>query len=114
MAGDQEKIQQIRSLDPHDPDISPQRGVCRFEAEEDATLRRVKEEKVAESLNAGQRHSTSTNLDGFVPAQGVDRDGEYIATRREGGVLLHCVAWRELGQWRRMSQWSQQMPESLL
>ena len=110
MDHDQEKIDRIKSLNPNDPDISSQRGLCRFEPGEDATVRRAKEEKVVESSQVRQRR---TNIDGFVPAQPVDRDGEYIATRREGSMQLHCIAWRDLGQWRRMSDWSEQMPESL-
>jgi hypothetical protein len=109
MDHDQEKIEQVKSLDPNDANISAQRGVCRFEAGEDAKIRRAKEEKVAESLQARHGH---TNIDGFVPAQPVDHDGEYIATKREGALALHCIAWRERGQWRRLSGWSEQMPES--
>ena len=111
----QKKIEQIKSLGADDPNISSQRGPCRFEPGEDATLRRAKEEKVAASLQARQGHSRQghTTIDGFVPADAVDHDGEYIATRREGGVQLHCIAWRDHGQWRRMSDWSEQMPESL-
>ena len=105
----QEKIEQIKSLDPNDPTVSSQRGLCRFEPGEDAKLRRAKEEKVAESVQATQG---IRNIDGFVPAQPVHRDGEYIATRLEGAVELHCIAWRDHGQWRRLSDWSEQMPES--
>ena len=111
MDHDQEKIEQIKSLDPDGPNISAQHGVCRFELGEDAKIRRAKEEKVSESLQARQGHS---NIDGFVPAQAVDHDGEYIATRHEGTVELHCIAWRDSGQWRRLSDWSEQMPESAL
>jgi len=110
MNPDVNKMEQIRSLDPNDPNISPQSGLCRFEPGEDATLRRAKAEKVTESFQV--RHGR-TNIDGFVPAQSVDHDGEYIATRREGNVHLHCIAWRDQGQWRRLSDWSEQMPESL-
>ena len=130
----QEKIEQIKSLHPDDPDVSPQRGPCRFDPGEDGALRRAKEEKVAESLRirppqqeqpdsaaGGRRASTpgsaqaggQTDIDGFVPAQRVDHDGEYIVTRREGRLQLHCIAWRDGGQWRRLSDWSEQMPESL-
>jgi hypothetical protein len=73
MDHDQEKIEQIKSLDPNAPNISAQLGVCRFEPGEDAKVRRAKEEKVTESLHARQGHS---NIDGFVPAQPVDQDGE--------------------------------------
>jgi hypothetical protein len=46
-----EKIERIKSLDPGDPAaVSAQPGACRFEPGEDASLRRAKEEKVAESL----------------------------------------------------------------
>src|SRR5687767_3703099 len=106
MDRDQEKIEQIKSLDPNDPTISPQRGLCRFEPGEDAKIRRAKEEKVAQSLQARQ------GINGFVPAQPVHHDGEYLATRREGALQLHCIAWRDHGQWRRLSDWSEQMPES--
>ena len=111
MDHDQETIEQIKSLDPNDRNISAQLGVCRFEPGEDAKIRRAKEEKVAESLQARQGHR---NIDGFVPAQPVDHDGEYIATRRQGTVELHCIAWRDSGQWRRLSDWSEQMPESAM
>jgi hypothetical protein len=70
---------------------------------------RAKEEKVMESLQARQGHD---NIDGLVPAQQVDHDGEYIGTKRDGAVELHCIVWREGGQWRRLSDWSEQMPES--
>jgi hypothetical protein len=118
----QKKIEQIKSLGPDDPNISSQRGPCRFEPGEDGALRRAKEEKVAESLRRAQPPPPpqpprpprrDSNIDGFVPADAVDHDGEYIATRREGGVQLHYIAWRDHGQWRRMSDWSEQMPESL-
>jgi hypothetical protein len=108
MDGDREKIEQIKALDVNGPDVSPQRGACRFEPGEDAQVRRAKEEKVAESLQARQ----ALDLDGFVPAQPVHADGEYIATKRDGGHALHCIAWREHGRWRRLSDWSEQMPES--
>jgi hypothetical protein len=49
-----------------------------------------------------------------VPAEPVEHDGEYVATRREGTVQLHCIVWRDHGLWRRLSTWSQEMPESLL
>jgi hypothetical protein len=111
MDHDQETIEQIKSLDPNGRNISAQLGVCRFEPGEDAKIRRAKEEKVAESLQARQGHR---NIDGFVPARPVDDDGEYIATRCEGTVELHCVAWRDRGQWRRLSDWSAQMPESAM
>src|SRR5687768_6763507 len=111
MDHDQVKIEQIKSLDPNDRNISPQRGVCRFEPGEDAKIRRAKEEKVAESMRVRQG---DRNIDGFVPSQAVDHDGEYIATRREGGLALHCIVWRELGQWRRLSDWSERMPESAM
>jgi hypothetical protein len=107
----QQKIEQIKSLDPNDRHISPQNGVCRFEPGEDAQVRRAKEEKVAEALRVRRG---GTNIDGFVPAQSVQRDGEYIATRQEGNLQLHCIAWRDHGRWRRLSGWSQQMPESAL
>jgi hypothetical protein len=109
MDGDQEKIEQIKSLDPNTADVSPRRGLCRFKAGEGAKLRRAKEEKVAERLNAAHGRG---NIDGFVPAQPVHEDGEYIATRREGTHELHCIAWRDLGEWRRLSDWSESMPES--
>ena len=109
MDRDQERIEHIKLLDPNGADVSPQRGLCRFEPGEDALVRRAKEEKVAASLRARQGH---TSIDGFVPAEPVHRDGEYVATRREGTHELHCVAWRERGQWRRLSDWSEQMPES--
>ena len=109
MDRDQEKIEHIKSIDPGGADASSQRGSCRFEPGEDAKVRRAKEEKVAESLRARHGH---TSIDGFVPAEPVDRDGHYVATRREGTHELHCVAWREHGQWRRLSDWSEQMPES--
>jgi len=108
MDRDQQKIEQIKSLDPTDRNVSPQRGVCRFEPGEDAKVRRAKEEKVVESLQARQ----ARDLDGFVPAQPVKQDGEYIATKREGTLQLHCIAWRDHGRWRRLSDWSEQMPES--
>ena len=111
MDHDQEKIEQIKSIDPTDPDVSAQRGVCRFEPGEDAKVRRAKEEKVAESLQARHGHGT---IDGYVPARPVDHDGEYIATRREGTLELHCIAWRDGGLWRRLSDWSEQMPESAI
>src|SRR5688572_28519299 len=104
MDHDQEKIEQVKSLDPSDANISAQRGACRFEPGEDAKVRRAKEEKVAESLQARHGH---TNIDGFVPAQPVDHDGEYIATRREGTRELHCIAWRDREQCRRLSDWSE-------
>jgi hypothetical protein len=107
----QEIIEQIKSLDPNDPNISPRRGPCRFEPGEDAKLRRAKEEKVAEALHV--RHG-DTDINGFVPAEPVHRDGEYVATRREGGLRLHCIAWRDHGRWRRLSGWSEQMPESAI
>jgi hypothetical protein len=110
MNHEQEKIEQIKSLDPSGPNISAQLGLCRFEQGEDATLRRAKEEKVAESFQVRQGRM---DIDGFVPAESVDHDGEYIATRREGHVQLHCLAWRDHGQWRRLSDWSEHMPESL-
>src|SRR5215203_2506098 len=109
MDSDRDKIEKIKSLDPNTADVSPRRGLCRYEAGEGATLRRAKEEKVVESLNATQGHG---NIDGFVPAQTVHDDGEYIATRREGTYALHCIAWREHGEWRRLSNWSELMPES--
>ena len=110
MDRDQQKIDQIKSLDPNDRDVSPQRGVCRFDPGEDAKVRRAKEEKVVESLQARQVR----DLDGFVPAQPVQQDGEYIATKREGILQLHCIAWRDHGRWRRLSDWSEQMPESAM
>ena len=111
MDDDQQKIEQIRSLDPNDAHISPQLGLCRFEPGEDAAVRRAKMEKVLEAFHVRQ---TCTSIDGFVPTQPVDHDGEYIATRQEGRAQLHCIAWRDHGHWRRMSDWSEQMPESLL
>ena len=108
MDSDREKIERIKSVDANDPDVSPQRGVCRFEPGEDAAVRRAKEEKVADALRARQAH----DLEGFVPAQPVHDDGEYIATKREGSHALHCIAWRDHGRWRRLSDWSEQMPES--
>ena len=110
MDHDQQKIERIRSLDPNDANISSQHGLCRFEPGEDGAVRRAKEEKVLESFYVQHHH---THIDGFVPAQPVERDGEYIATRHEGAAQLHCIAWRDHGQWRRMSDWSEQMPESL-
>ena len=104
-----EKIEQIKSLDPKAADVSQQHGLCRFEPGEDALLRRAKEEKVTESLHARHGHS---EIDGLVPAEQVDHDGEYIGTKREGAVELHCIVWREGGQWRRLSDWSEQMPQS--
>ena len=106
-----EKIEQIRSLDPNDPGISAQHGACRFELGEDPVVRRAKEEKVAESMRRRYGHAS---IDGFVPAQPVERDGEYIATRCEGTLQLHCIFWRDHGLWRRLSAWSEQLPESLL
>ena len=103
-----DQIERIKSLDANDPHVSPQRGLCRFEPGEDAQVRRAKEEKVAESMQARQAH----DLDGFLPAQPVHADGEYIATKRDGGHALHCIAWRDHGRWRRLSDWSEQMPES--
>jgi hypothetical protein len=111
MEPDQAKIERIKSLDPDDPKISAQLGVCRFEPGEDAKVRRAKEEKVAESLQARHGHRS---IDGHVPAVPVDHDGEYIATRREGTLELHCIAWRDGGLWRRLSDWSEQMPESAI
>jgi hypothetical protein len=121
----EEKIEQIKSLDANDPNISPRCGVCRFEPGEDGRIRRAKEEKVAEALRAREgrdarealqareaRAREAQDLDGFVPAQPVYEDGEYIATKRAGTLALHCVAWRDHGQWRRLSDWSEQMPES--
>jgi hypothetical protein len=108
MDRDQQKIEQIKSLDPNDRSVSPQRGVCRFEPGEDAKVRRAKEEKVAESLQLRE----TRDLDGFVPTEPVQQDGEYIATKREGAHQLHCIAWRDHGRWRRLSDWSEQMPES--
>ena len=105
----QEKIEQIGSLDPKAADVSQQHGLCRFEPGEDALLRRAKEEKVTESLHARHGHS---DIEGLVPAQQVERDGEYIGTKREGGVELRCIVWRERGQWRRLSDWSEAMPQS--
>lgn len=106
---DQEKLERIKSLDPNDWGISPQNGVCRFEPGEDALVRRAKEEKVAEAQQARQG---CPDIDGLVPAQPVEHDGEYVATRRDGNALLHCIAWRDHGRWKRMSPWSEQMPES--
>jgi hypothetical protein len=41
-------------------------------------------------------------------------DGEYVATRREGMLELHCIVWRDHGLWRRLSAWSEEVPESLI
>ena len=125
MDADREKIELIKSLDPNAPDVSAQRGLCRFEPGEDARLRRAKEEKVAESSAAppparppapphppAPAAQRPVSLDGYVPAQLVHDDGEYIATRQEGTHSFHCIAWRDHGQWRRLSDWSEQMPES--
>ena len=103
------KIEQIKSFDPNGANVSAQHGVCRFEPGEDAMVRRAKEEKVAESLQARHGHG---NIDGYVPAQPVDHDGEYIVTRREEALELYCIAWRDGGLWRRLSDWSEQVPES--
>ena len=108
MDRDQQKIDQIKSLDANDRNVSPQRGLCRFEPGEDSKVRRAKEEKVIESLQVRQ----GRDLEGFMPAQAVEQDGEYIATKREGAHLLHCIAWRDHGRWRRLSDWAEQMPES--
>jgi hypothetical protein len=105
----QVKIEQIRSLDPNAADVCQQLGACRLEPGEDPLVRRAKEEKVTESFHARHGHS---DIDGFVPAQPVEHDGEYIGTKREGAVELHCIVWREGGQWRRLSDWSEQMPQS--
>ena len=110
MTSDREKIERIKALDANDPDVSPQRGACRFEPGEDGRVRRAKEEKVAEALQARQAH----DLDGFVPAQPVYGDGEYIATKRAGTHVLHCIAWRDHGRWRRLSDWAERMPESAM
>ena len=37
----QEKIEQIKSLDPNSTDVSQQHGLCRFEPGEDALVRRA-------------------------------------------------------------------------
>ena len=105
----QEKIEQIHALDPNGADVSQQHGVCRFEPGEDALVRRAKEEKLTESIHARHGHS---DIDGLVPAHPVEHDGEYIGTKREGAVELHCIVWREGGKWRRLSEWSEQVPQS--
>ncbi|HEX8522062.1 MAG TPA: hypothetical protein VF669_07390 [Tepidisphaeraceae bacterium] len=104
-----EKIEHIKSLDPNDRAISPRSGECRFEPGEDGQVRRAKGEKVSESRRV--RHGDD-NLDGLVPDRPLDQDGEYIATRRDGNAVLHCIAWRDHGRWRRLSDWLEQMPKS--
>jgi hypothetical protein len=56
MDEDQKKSEQIKLLDPNNANVSSQRGMCRFEPGEDAKIRRAKEEKVAESVQARQGH----------------------------------------------------------
>ena len=108
MDRDQQKIEQIKSLDPNDRSVSPQRRRVPVRAG------RRREGPAGQRRESGRVVTAreTRDLDGFVPTEPVQQDGEYIATKREGTHQLHCIASRDHGRWRRLSDWSDQMPES--
>jgi hypothetical protein len=57
----QHKIDEIRAMDPADPNVAADHGPCRLNPGEDARLRRAKEEKVAESLRLKSKPTPPRN-----------------------------------------------------